>query len=219
MNRFFIVGGGTVDTAFVKSYMEHCPPAQNRLIAADGGLGAISRMGLVPDVVLGDFDSADPNLLEELRHHGAIHFEQFPTHKDYTDMELAVDHAIRSGGEELHIFGGTGTRLDHVLGNIHVLQKPMELGITARLVDRTNIVELFGPGRHVIDNDLKQGRYISFLPYAGPVEGVTLTGFAYPLDHGRIEPGTTLGISNELRDAKGIVSIERGILICIRSRD
>jgi thiamine pyrophosphokinase len=219
VNRVYIFGGGSIDTDFVSSYMEAQTDGDRTIIAADGGLNVLHRMGIRPDVILGDFDSVHQEWLSLYAADSRIRLERFPTHKDYTDMELAVELGLELAADELVLFGATGTRLDHVIGNVFALQKPMERGIPAKLVDSNNVIQLLGPGNYEVCRTALFGKYVSFLPYTERASGITLTGFLYPLDEAEMVRGTTLGISNELAEERGVVSVQKGILIFIQSRD
>lgn len=219
MSRVYIFGGGSIEQNFVRKYMAEHGAAGSKIIAADGGLNVLHAMGIKPDIILGDYDSAKGEYLNAYENDGSIHFERFPAHKDYTDMELAVDMALQLGAKEILIFGATGTRLDHVIGNIFSLQKPMEQGIPAKLLDPTNVIQLLGPGRYELNASEAFGKYVSFLPYTDHVTGITLTGFLYPLQEHEMVKGTTLGISNEFAKEKASVSFRDGILIYIQSTD
>lgn len=219
MNSVYIFGGGSIDQDFVRNYMAEHNAGDFKIIAADAGLNTLHAMGIKPDVILGDFDSVKQEWLFDYKDDQSIHFERFPAHKDYTDMELAVDMAMQFRAEEILIFGATGTRLDHVIGNIFSLQRPMEQGISAKLVDAHNVIQLLGPGTYMLTASELSGKYVSFLPYTECVTGICLNGFSYPLHEYEMVKGTTLGISNELAADRACVSFREGILIFIQSAD
>ncbi len=219
MSKAYIFGGGSIDPEFVKDYMAEHDAQEKTIIAADAGLNALYDLGIRPDIILGDFDSVNHACLNSYRKDEGIHFLSFPAHKDYTDMELAVESALELEPEEILIFGATGTRLDHVIGNIFSLQKPMEQGISAKLLDPCNVIQLLGPGSYQYNSRELFGKYISFLPYTEKVRGIFLSGLLYPLEDAEMVKGTTLGISNEAAGERVSISIREGILIFIQSRD
>lgn len=219
MSSVYIFGGGSIDQSFVRTYMAAHGAGDFQIIAADAGLNALYDMGIKPDVILGDFDSVEQDRLSFYTADENIRFERFPAHKDYTDMELAVEAALELQAEEILIFGGTGSRLDHVIGNIFSLQKPMEQGVAAMLVDSHNVIRLLSAGTYTFEAAELFGKYVSFLPYTEHVTGISLDGFAYPLHDYDMVQGTTLGISNELTADSAHVRFREGILIFIQSRD
>ena len=120
MKQVLIVTGGDVDDAsaagFLKTYEVSC------VIAVDGGLEAVKRLGLSPDCVVGDFDTVDRALLEEYKGRN-VHFEAHNPEKDCTDTELALLYALSLPGvERIAILGALGRRFDHALGNLQVMK-------------------------------------------------------------------------------------------------
>lgn len=119
---------------------------------------------------------------------------------------------------ELHILGATGTRLDHVLGNIQLLQKAMMREIPAYIVDTSNRITLVDTVREIKKAE-QFGDYVSILPLTTEVRNITLTGFKYPLEHGTLYSDNSLGISNEIVAETARIELEEGVAIVIESRD
>lgn len=188
-----------------------------RWIGVDRGVYYLLKAGIMPFKAFGDFDSitAEERIWIESRFQG---LEIFPAEKDETDMDIALNWVSLQKGTRVRIFGGTGGRLDHFFGNVQLLLRGLEMNIKAELIDRQNIVRALRPGTYDIKL-LKEYPYISFLPVSEEVEGITLTGFKYPLNNCHIRWGSTLCISNELINQSGTFSFSRGILLMVRSRD
>lgn len=216
MMKTLIVTGGTVDVPFAKAYVLQ----QNfgYFIAADSGIRFFAQAGIRPDEVLGDFDSADPAQLLKLRQDPHIIFHQYKPEKDAVDTELALGLAMEKGSSEIHILGGTGTRLDHVLGTVRLLGFAMERGILCFLVDAHNRIRLI-QGRTVLKKAGQYGDYVSLIPLTTEAAGVTLTGFKYPLHHYTLGGFASLGVSNEIVEEEAVVDVEEGVLILVESRD
>ena len=102
------------------------------VLAADGGARFLLDLGVLPQAVVGDFDSLGAADVERLESAG-VELVRHPVRKDATDGELAVDEALRRGAGELVLAGGTGA-LDHTLGHIAILRRLAACGIAARLV-------------------------------------------------------------------------------------
>lgn len=216
MKQVLIVTGGDVDDAsaagFLKTYEVSC------VIAVDGGLEAVKRLGLSPDCVVGDFDTVDRGLLEEYKGRN-VHFEAHNPEKDCTDTELALLYALSLPGvERIAILGALGRRFDHALGNLQVMKHALDRGIPCEIVDRYNRVCLLDHGKTFRKGEV-YGTYVSFIPFTEEVRGLTLRGFRYPLENSVLRQGCSLGISNELSEDQAQVSLEEGILICIESGD
>lgn len=189
------------------SFLERYRPFH--VICADGGRRQAEAAGVVPDWYVGDSDSGGwPEGLPSVT---------LPSEKDVTDLEMAVDLALEQGWRELILCGCTGGRLDHFLGNVHLLEKVARQGGVGVLADGNNEIRFFGPGRETF-RQLSGYTYFSLVPLDEALEGVTLTGAKYPLDHARVPRETTLGISNEFRTDQVSLTCERGRGLFIQSK-
>lgn len=218
MRKGLIVTGGKLDLAFARSFLDE--NHFDKVIAVDAGLAAADALGLVPDYVVGDFDTADKALMDKYKAMPHIVWEVHKPEKDETDTELARSCAVALHCEEIAFLGATGGRLDHLLGNIHALYDCMQRGIIAYIIDTQNKIYLLDEGKNFYQ-DRQWGNYISFLPYTEEVHGMTLKGFKYPLTKKNIRRGEEVGlcISNEVKEARAELQFEDGILICIESHD
>lgn len=216
MKTCAVITGGTMELDFAGSFFNH--NKFDKLIAVDGGLNAVRQLNLIPDAVVGDFDTASPDLVEEYRQRDGILWDIHTPEKDETDTELALNTAIRMGCDHITLLGATGGRMDHALGNLHLLYPCLQKGIFAEMVDSRNRIYLLDSGC-LFQRECLWGKYISFLPLTEKVEGITLSGFKYPLNKKNIQIGTSLCISNELSGDEGTLSFEQGVLICIESHD
>ncbi len=181
------------------------------MICADGGVRTARTLGITPHVVIGDFDSADAALLSWARRRGA-RLIAHPREKDRTDTELAVEHAVEAGAEELDLLGVLGGRIDHTLANIGLLLRIAGQQKRARILQGR--VELFLAGVHTSVPG-RRGDLVSLIPLADSATGVTTQGLRYPLDDGVLRITTTLGVSNEITALPASVSIRRGWLLVV----
>jgi len=218
MKKGLIITGGKLDLDFARSFLKQY--SFDKLIAVDAGLASADALGLVPDYVVGDFDTADPQLIARYKELPFIVWEVHWPEKNETDTELARSRALAIGCEEIAFLGATGGRADHLLGNIHTLYLCMQKGVDAYLVDAQNKIYLLDEGK-VFCREAVWGNYISFLPYTEAVTGITLQGFKYPLDKREIRQGEEVGlcISNELTEAKAVLTFDTGVLVCVESHD
>lgn len=218
MRACLIVTGGRLDLAFARSFLEK--EKFYKVIAVDGGLEAVKALGLTPDYVVGDFDTVDGEVLKEFQKVPYIVWESHRPEKNETDTELARNRALTLACDRIVFLGATGGRVDHMLGNLHLLYGCMEREVEAWIVDAWNKVYLVDQSRAFVRDQL-WGKYVSFLPYTERVEGITLKGFKYPLDKKNIKRGEEAGlcISNEVKDEVGILEFEEGILVCVEARD
>ena len=205
--RILIVSGGQIEDAFVTGLLEE--NKYHMTIACDRGMTYFKRSGRLPDLILGDFDSANAAELEYFQTQTDVKIEQFPKEKDWTDTELAV---------QIDLVGATGSRLDHVLGNVQLLALGLEHKTTIYLLDAHNRIRLVD-GPIAIKKTEQFGDYISLIPYAGAVQQVTLRGMKYPLDQATLTPDITLGISNEIVEETAYITFADGKLLVMETKD
>lgn len=216
MKRCLIITGGKLDLSFAASFLEQ--EKFHKIIAVDAGMEAAKALGLDPDMIVGDFDTVKPEILEYYRKQEHIVWDTHQPEKDETDTELALMKAQATGCTQVVVLGATGGRMDHMLGNLHLLFPCLQKGIDAYMLDAQNRIYLIDGERTFCRNEL-WGKYISFLPLTQEVKGITLTGFKYPLTDKDIEIGTSLCISNELAGEEGAITFRDGVLIVVESHD
>lgn len=197
--RAVIIGNGDIkDYGYIKSKIND----GDFIICADGGYNHAVKMGITPNVLIGDFDSAEGFEAVEDR-------IQYPTRKDFTDGELAVNYAVEHGYEDIVLIAMTGDRADHTIADILLLNKCPN-GV---LIDDNNEIYLL---RDSIEIHGKKGQTLSIIPINGNAEGVTTNGLEYPLKDETLYFGDTRGISNVILDNKCTISIKRGMALIIK---
>ena len=211
-----IVSGGSLNKEFVTKVVGQ--GRYDRILAADSGMNALYAAAVTPDIIIGDFDSADKKILAFFQQNKEIDFCTLNPEKDDTDTEFAIRESIRRGADSITIIGGTGTRLDHVLGNISLLGIGLEEGVRMELLDAYNRICMID---HSVTLKKKEqyGNYLSLIPYNGKVTGVTLKGLKYPLHDYTMGGFNSLGISNEIVDDEASIELTSGQLLVIESRD
>lgn len=214
--KILILTGGRIDETFAIDYIRTYQPEY--VIAADSGMEFCRRQNIMPDCIVGDFDSVTPEVLAYFHQQPQILWKQFKPEKDETDTELAIRTALEHRATQLHLLGATGSRLDHVIGNIQLLHEALIRDIPAYIVDTNNRISLMD-GRKEIKRSEQYGTYVSILPLTTTVDKITLTGFKYPLNQATLYSNNTLGISNEIVAAIGVIEFEDGIAIVVESRD
>lgn len=178
------------------------------IIAADSGYKTVRRLGLTPDITLGDFDS-----LSEKPDCGEI--ITAPAEKDDTDTMLAVKTALERGFTDISIVGAIGGRIDHTFANIQTLAYILKHGGFGRLIGENDTVELLNAGEYVYER--KGGTYLSLFSY-GEYAVITSRGTKYDLTDYRLENTFPLGVSNEIIDDKCRISVQKGHLLVIFSK-
>ncbi len=212
--RTLIITGGRFDKEFAVSFLEK--NKYDYVIAVDHGLDYCKILNVIPDMIVGDFDSAYELTLVEYENQG-VTVRRFQPEKDDTDTEIAIQEAVMLKSD-MDILGATGGRLDHLLANIHNLKIALDGGVDARIIDECNTIYLKNKS-FVIDGQACRGKYISFVPFDGVVKGLKLKGFKYSLSGYDLKPGASRCISNELIQSVGEVVFDKGCLIVINSLD
>lgn len=185
------------------------PPSDAYLIAADSGFSLLKRMGLMPDLVLGDFDS-----LTEDKPTGC-EILTAAAEKDDTDTMLAVKTALSRGYSDITISGSIGGRLDHTFANIQSLAYIVDNGGSGRLVGESDTAEIFGVGEYRFRKN--ESMYFSVFSYSEEAV-VTTKGTKYDLDSYRLTSSFPLGVSNEILSSECILKIEKGRVLIIFSK-
>ncbi len=206
-----IVAGGEHDQGD-----EQALTGADLVIAADSGANWLDAIGVRPDRLIGDLDSADPAVVDRLRAAG-VAIEQHPVDKDASDLELSLSWALAQGADEIVVVGWRGGAVDHLAANLLLLATQLTSGATLRLSARhTQARVIHGPGRLSVDGG--PGARVSLLPL-GPVDGVTTSGLHWPLEGAHLGPGSTLGLANRVDSIGAGVWVESGQLLVIEIND
>lgn len=211
--RVIVVAGGELEPQEL-NYITH----EDYVITADAGVERLLDHGIHPHLAVGDFDTTRKdylNRLQELQ----ITYQILPSEKDVTDTHFALEEAVRIQPREIVLLGALGgARFDHALANMYLLEWLSEYSIPCTLIAGRNHIRLLsGPTTiHLVKGDTQ---YVSLLPCSSQVEGITLTGFRYPLTEATLTRGISLGVSNEIVGESGIISIRSGKCFCIQSAD
>ena len=223
--RVLIISGGSIDPTYALAFLSK--REYDYVIAVDKGALFCWENGIRPDLLTGDFDTLSPEILKNWEEKG-VPVRRFRPEKDDADIEIALEEAkefLMAKAENktaensmITILGGTGTRLDHMLGTIYAMAG-LGPAFPCELADAHNRVQLLWPGVHERERQQCAGPYISLLPIGGDVTGITLQGFKYPLHMHTMTCANTLGVSNELTEDRGIISFQTGILACFETRD
>jgi thiamine pyrophosphokinase len=177
------------------------------LIACDGGLDILDKIGAKPDLIMGDLDSVTLGILEKYKNIETI---QYPQEKDLTDSEITLQKALSYEPEEIILFAMIGRYFDHSMANIFNMFRNFN--------DKTNIKiitfnsEIFPINKSRVFNNLT-GRRISFLPF-GNISGLSMKGFKYQFNKNEISL-LDYSVSNVISENYAEINIVSGMLVCI----
>lgn len=219
MKKTLIITGGDVNPEFALKY---CEKEQfDYFIVVDNGLRVAEEIGIIPDYIVGDFDSISPLLLYKYENQKDISIRRFLPEKDFTDTYAAIDIAIEHGSFSIHILGGTGSRLDHTIANILMLQMALEKGVEAIISSENNRIRLLGRKCRKITINKENYKYVSLIPLTPVVTNITTVGMKYNIQKHNMymDKEISRGVSNEILENEGEISIDEGTLIVIESND
>lgn len=184
------------------------PGAGDFVLAADGGYAHCKAAGIIPDEVLGDFDSL---------HYIPEDARVFPVEKDDTDSMLAVRRGLQLGYREFLLYGSLdGTRLDHTVANFQTLQFLADRGAVGYLIGRDYIVTVLK--EDTLRFPAESTGILSVFCMGSDARGVTLRGLKYPLEEGTLTAGFPLGVSNHFTGTEASVSVKEGSLLLLWDR-
>lgn len=216
MKHFVIVSGGKIEEEFALQWITDQKP--DVIIAADAGMEFLYRCQIKPDILIGDFDSVNKDILAYYSTHKNVEMHRLNPIKDDTDTEAAIRLSLERGAEAITLLGATGTRLDHVFGNVELLGIGMETGVPIAILDAHNRIRMIKKGIS-LKREQQYGTYVSLLPFTGQVEHVYLKGFKYPLTDACLQKFCSIGISNEILAEEAFIEFDGGILLIIESKD
>ena len=128
MKTVIVAGGSPPSFDLINKELEDA----TYLVCADSGANCLYNYNIKPHYLIGDFDSIDKNVFDFYKKESCI-IEMYPKDKDDTDTELCIKKAIELFSDEIVLLGCTGSRLDHILGNIGLLLRCLNLNIKASI--------------------------------------------------------------------------------------
>ena len=204
----FIYTGGIICPEGITDH----PRGEDITIAADSGYRNAKLLKVNIDIAVGDFDSLDQREIGK-----NTEIMTVPAEKDFTDTQMAVDVALSRNADHIVIIGGLSGRVDHTLSNLGILEKLYTIGIRAILADGNNRVRYINATSELIPRG--HYRYFSLLAADSIVKGVTIEGGKYPLKNAKIKRTHQFAVSNEIEKNCALISVKKGGLFIIESRD
>lgn len=188
------------------------PEKEDLVIAVDGGLDSLKKAGIKPCLFVGDSDSAKSECDAD------ICKIELPVAKNYTDMMIAADEAFERGCRVFYVFGGTGGRFDHTLGNIQLVANLTERGCRVYLIGADYYVTAVCNGTITFPESMRG--YFSVYAYTEDAKGVTEKNAKYEIEDFSLKNTEPRAISNEFIGKECEISVKEGILlICVESLD
>ncbi len=187
------------------------PHEYSLLVAADGGANYLYRIGLRPDVIIGDLDSIQGEVLDYYVRAGVV-VNRYPSDKDKTDSCLALEYAVSRGVDEVVIWGAIGNRIDHTLANLHLLSMSLKVGVPFVIDTHELSIFLVSVG---VELTVTVGATLSLLPFTEEVSGITGRGLKYRLQDSAMELGFPYGVSNVAVASVVEIEVKKGVLLVV----
>ena len=203
--RRCIVIGSSPETEIdvIRKYLS----ADDFIACADGGYLYARRLGIRPDLIVGDFDSAKKPESETAR------IISLPVRKDDTDTVSVIHECLSHGFDEFLLFGMTGGRFDHTLANLSVLYSLAKQRKTAYMIDNKSITRVICTGRTIISG--KKGFGFGIFPFACEQITLSLKGFEYELEHGTLCADYPVGVSNTIISGNAEIGLFSGAAVIV----
>lgn len=212
MKAVIVCGGTAPSSDLLRTEIED----SNCVICADSGGNCLYDYGIIPDYLIGDFDSINPKALKYFSSNSKCNINKYPKDKDFTDTYLALQKANELGSDKIVFLGCTGTRIDHMLGNLGILKVCLDNNIAAFIKDEHNII--FISNKPIILKGYR-GQYFSLHAYGCLVRNLCVENAKFELHGYDLSPYDSLTISNEFLNSDVKISFECGILLIINSKD
>ena len=215
---FIFINGNFGQLDFVKEFIEE----DDLIIGCDGGVDRIYELGLKPNMVVGDLDSAKnipreiksikPNK-EEYRIVNNIKYYIFPTDKYFLDTELAIDKALEQKPDKVIIINPNGDELDHVIGTLFLLSKQKYLEKDINIITFNQII-YYKETSFKLNG--KIGDKVSLMPINGEVSVTASSGLKYDPAVNKMRMQVNSGISNQLTATEASVNTESGGFLVVQ---
>lgn len=199
MKKCYIFAGGDFDGFFDKIKKD------DLIIGADKGYTYIEKIGLKPDLIIGDFDSSNvPDFNKKII---------LNPQKDVTDLYAGLEIAFKKGYKDTIIYGGLGGRLSHTIGNIKIMEEFIKKGVNICLKSKNIMV--FAIDKNFREEKFTEGLYISLFALTNEVKDLNLINLKYELKDFTLKNDDHIGISNEGVKKTFEIKFSSGILLVI----
>lgn len=202
MKGVLFIGGAAPEYKTVEHELED----SEIIVAADSGFDSALKMGISPDIIIGDMDSIQSKSIFDSYPQGKI--IRFSKDKDKTDTELGISYLIEKKIDKIVIIGGGAGRMDHFLGIVFLFDRVLSPDIwythSARFQKITGTTKV----------SFMKGRIVSFFPVGRDECRMKSKGLKWPLNNLVWNRGD-MGISNLAVDDPFYIEMIKGRLIMV----
>lgn len=207
MKTALIITGGEFHEIDIKTSYDF-------VIACDRGVGYAAKLGIKPDVVLGDFDSYDGDMTRWAQSAELI---TYPVEKDDTDTMLAVKLAFERGYTHMIIVCALGGRMDHLIANIQALHYIASFGGVGEIISGNEHLRTLSAGEGTLRVAPFEDYSLSLFALSDRVEGLSISGCKYNVENITLASSFPLGHGNSIECEEAIISIKSGVLLVVES--
>lgn len=216
MSKTVIISGGTINEGFVEKILAENEEAY--IIGVDRGVEYLYRKQIMPQYIVGDFDSIDSEIIDYYRNETHVSIREYNPVKDATDTEIAIRLGITLGSSEILVLGATGGRIDHLWANIQTLSVACRAGVKAYILDERNKISVTD-GPCILKKSEAYGPFLSVFSLTGEIFDFNLKGTKWPLSHHTLKPCDSLTVSNRFEEEEVEIDFSSGILVVMETRD
>lgn len=209
MKASLVAAGKPLDKNILLKYCK-----DSFVVCADYGIKNFIDLEILPDLIIGDLDSSDEEckkFIEDKK----IKLIKLNTRKDFTDSESALSYLIENKYDEITLLSVTGSRLDHTLSNIFLLEKYFDKA-KIKIVDNNNEIYYIEEGEYILYKD--NYKYLSIISISDKIL-LSSQGLSYEVKNSTINRAASLGVSNEIIDEKAKIILHKGKALIIKSKD
>ncbi len=187
------------------------------VIAADNGLTYLARQGIVPDLVIGDYDSLGEegkNAFLAIRERNPDGIITLPVEKDDTDTMACCRVGLSRGYRDFVLLSALGGRLDHTIANIQTLVFLKDHGADGKILDPDLSIRVLR--QETFSFTAPCDATFSLFSLDEKIEGVTIEGMQYGVRDATITNGFPIGVSNHLKAGdRASVTVGRGTALAM----
>ncbi|MGL5647529.1 MAG: thiamine diphosphokinase [Clostridium sp.] len=212
MRILIVTGGSKPSYELIKKYMD----ISDFIIGVDSGINTLYHYRIIPNLIVGDFDSGKKTILEHFRAKG-IEVRGYSTEKDYTDTHLGYNIGREMGASEIYLLGAIGSRMDHTFGNIGLFLNSIEDNIKLIIENENNRIYL-GHDNEVIRRE--DGKYLSFHALSNVVKDFSIKNAKYELESYDLKLFEPRAISNEFLAGEDVtINFKEGNILILITND
>lgn len=192
-----VAGGRAPSSAWLRE------AAANRVLCAvDRGADVCRSAALVPELFIGDGDSASSDTLSWLERSDVI-CKRYPVDKDKTDTQLALETIAENRNPFVILAGGFGGRFDHAFS---LLYSFVGANLHGCLADNHEFLFVLRENDEVCLELLSAPESISLLPLTPECGGVFIDGVHWPLSDAVLRQDHPYAISNRLTSSAHLIT-------------